>query len=128
MATLASYDLCPDLIDLILKTRDIIAHEQRWLATIPPPVQHDSECRSDQQEQCELAWGAVWILNIGRQVIHVDPLFRLESYGAANAIQALDVPGMSYGCLKLTVEEVIRQDGFDYIHKVCNAAMAQLNL
>jgi len=128
MTTLASYDLCPDLIDLVVKTRDIISREQRRLATIPPPVQHHPTCRSDQQERCESAWGAVWILNIGRQVIHVDPLFRLESYRASEAIQALDIPAMSHGCLKLTVEDVISQDGFDYIYKVCSAAVARLNL
>ena len=107
LPTLASYDLCPDIIDLIVKTRDIVAQEQRRLATIPPPVEHHSDCRPRQQERCELAWAAVWILNIGRQIIHIDPLFRLEPYGAADALQALDAPGMSHGCLKLTVEKVI---------------------
>ena len=65
MAALASYDLCPDIIDLIIKTRDIITREQRRLATIPPPVQHHPDCRFPQQEQCEFAWAAAWVLNIG---------------------------------------------------------------
>lgn len=128
LPTLASYDLCPDLIDLIVKTRDIIAREQRRLATIPPPAEHHPKCQPRQQEQCELAWAAVWILNIGRQIIHVDPLFRLEPYSAADALRALDAPGMSGGCLELTVEKVLEQDGFDYIHKVCKAALGRLNL
>ena len=38
LPTLAPYDLRPDLIDLIVKVRDIIAWEQHRLATIPPPV------------------------------------------------------------------------------------------
>jgi len=100
IATLASYDLSLDLIDLIIKTRDVIAREQRRLATIPPPVQHNPRCRSHQQGRCESAWAAAWILNIGRQVIHVDPLFRLEPHGAADAIQALEVPGMSDVCFR----------------------------
>ena len=71
---------------------------------------------------------AAWILNIGRQVIHVDPVFRLESYQAADAIRALAVPSMPYGCLELTVQEILERDGFNYIHNVCDAALAQLNL
>ena len=126
LSTLSAYDLSPDLIDLILKTRDVIAREQRRLATIPPPVHHHSKCRLNRREQCEFAWAAAWILNIGRQIVHVDPLFRLESYKAADAIRGLDVPSMSEGCLSLTIEKVLRHDAFDYIHKVCSAAMAQL--
>ena len=127
---LSDYDLCPNLIDLIIKTRDIISREQRRLATIPPPVEHHSECRrrSTQRERCESAWMTAWLLNIGRQVVHVDPLFRLESYRAPEVIRGLIVPGMPEPCLKLTVAKTLEGDAFDYIHKVSTAALAQLDL
>jgi len=130
LSILSDYDLCPNLIDLIIKTRDLISREQRRLATIPPPVEHHSECRrrSTQREKCELAWMTAWLLNIGRQIMHVDPLFRLESYRAADVIQGLVIPGMPEPCLKLTVAKTLEGDAFDYIYKVSTAALAQLKL
>lgn len=126
---LSGYDLCPNIIDLVVKTRDIIGREQRRLATIPPPVEHHSECRGRaRRERCESAWVSTWVLNIGRQVVHVDPLFRLESYKSADAIRALEVPGMSEGCLRLTKAKVLEGDAFDYIYKVCTAALAQIGM
>ena len=38
------------------------------------------------------------------------------------------VSGMSVQCLELTVERTIDGDAFDYIHKVCTLALAQLGL
>jgi len=129
MAMLSGHDLCPDLIDLIIKTRNLIGREQRRLATIPPPVDHHPECRGRaQQGRCKSAWVTTWLLNVGRQVVHVDPLFRLESYNSARTIQALVAPGMSEGCLKLTRAMVLEGDAFDYIHKVCTDALKQINL
>ena len=125
--TLSGYDLCPNLIDLVVKTRDLIGREQRRLATIPPPVEHHSECRGPtRQERCKSAWVSAWVLNVGCQIVHVDPLFRLESYKSANVIQMLVVPGMSEGCLGLTKAKVLEGDAFDYIYKVCTAALAQI--
>jgi len=127
MDTLSGYDLCPDLIDLIIKTRDIIGREQRRLATIPPPVDHHPECRGcAQQERCKSTWVSTWVLNVGRQVVHVDPLFHLESYNSARTIQALLAPGMFEGCLELTKARVLEADAFDYIYNVCTAALAQI--
>ena len=128
MTALSGLDLCPDLIDLIVKTRDIIGREQRRLATIPPPVEHHPECRHAQRERCESAWVSAWVLNIGRQVVHVDPLFRLESYKGAYAVQALVAPGVTEDCLDLTKATVLEGDAFDYIYKVCTAALAQIGL
>jgi len=129
LLTLSGYDLCPNLIDLVIKTRDIVGREQRRLATIPPPVEHHFGCRGHtRRERCESAWVFTWVLNIGRQIVHVDPLFRLESYKAVDAIQALVVPGMSEGCLALTKEKVLEGDAFDYIYKVCTAALAQIGM
>lgn len=129
MVTLSGYDLCPDLVDLIIKTRDIIGREQRRLATIPPPVDHHPGCRGrTQQERCKSAWVSAWVLGIGRQVVHVDPLFRLESYNSARAIQALVAPGMSEECLEFTKARVLEADAFDYIYKVCTAALAQIDM
>ena len=71
---------------------------------------------------------AAWILTIGRQVVHVEPLFQLKRYQAAEAIKALVVPGMYKRCLELTVETTLQGEGFDYIDKVCTAALAQLGL
>ena len=60
-------------------------------------------------------------------LIHVDPLFQLQPYRAADAVRGLVVPSMSEHCLRLTVKRVIEGDGFDYVHKVCTAALAQLS-
>ena len=129
LLTLSNYDLCPNLIDLVVKTRDLIGREQRRPATIPPPVAHHSDCRGRaQRERCASAWVSTWVLNIGRQLVHVDPLFRLESYRAVEAVQALVVPGMSEGCLRLTKAAVVEGDAFDYIYKVCTAALAQIGV
>lgn len=123
---LSGYDLCTNLIDLIIKTRDLIGREQRRLATIPPPVHHHSGCRRVQRERCESAWVSTWVLNIGRQIVHVDPLFRLESYKSVDAIHGLVVPGMPDECFRLTKARVLGGDAFDYIHKVCTAALNQI--
>jgi len=125
---LAGYDLSLEIVDLVIKTRDIVSREQRRLATLPPPVHHHINCVRHQREKCSEAWRAAWILAIGRKVVHVDPLFQLQPYQAADAIRALFVPGMSEHCLELTVEKTIEGDAFDYVHKVCAAALAQLNL
>ena len=125
---LASYDLSLEIIDLVIKTRDVISREQRRLATLPPPVSHHVNCGRHHREACGEAWRAAWILAIGRQVVHVDPLFQLQPYQAAEAVRGLVVPSMSEHCLKLTVERIIEGDAFDYVHKVCTAALAQLNL
>jgi len=100
------------------------------MAMIPPPVEHHPECQRHptQREKCELAWTTVWLLNVGRQIVHVDPLFRLESYRAADVIRALVVPSMPDPCFKLTVAKTLEGDAFDYIYKVCTAALAQLDL
>jgi len=129
VVALSGHDLCPVLVDLIIKTRDIIGREQRRLATIPPPVEHHPECRGGtQRERCESAWVSTWVLNVGRQVVHVDPLFRLESYKSAYTIQSLVAPGVSEGCLELTKATVLEGDAFDYIYNVCTAALAQIGL
>ena len=125
---LASYDLSLDIIDLVIKTRDIVSREQCRLATLPPLVSHHANCSRHHRENCSEAWRAAWILSIGRRVIHVDPLFQLRPYQAAEVIRGLAVPGMSEHCLELTVERTIDGDAFDYIHKVCTAALAQLGL
>jgi hypothetical protein len=33
---------------------------------------------------------------------------------------------MSDRCLKLTIEKIAEGDTFDYVHKICTAALAQL--
>ena len=71
---------------------------------------------------------STWVLNIGRQIVHVDPLFRLESYKSADIIRALIVPGMSEECLMLTKAKVLEGDAFDYMYKVCTAALAQIGM
>ena len=125
---LAGYDLSLDIIDLIIKTRDVVSREQRRLATLPPPVSHHKNCGRHQREKCNEAWRAAWILAIGRKIVHVDPLFQLQPYQAADVIRGLVVPSMSECCLELTVEKTIEGDAFDYVHKVCTAALVQLNL
>jgi len=127
---LAGYDLSLEILDLVIRTRDIVSREQRRLATLPPPAYHHINCGQYQRERCTEAWRAAWILAIGRQVVHVDPVFQLQSYQAADAIRELVVPGMSEHCLKLTVERTAEasSDAFDYVHKICTAALAQLNL
>ena len=65
-------------------------------------------------------------MKIGRQIVHVNPMFRLEAYKAVDVVRALVVPSMSEGCLELTVEKVLECDAFDYIYNVCSTAMAQL--
>ena len=128
LSLLAGYDLSLEIIDLIIKTRDVISCEQHRLATLPPPVNHHALCRQRQREKCSEAWRAAWILAIGRKVVHVDPLFQLQYYQAADAIRGLVVPGMSEYCLELTVARTIEGDASDYIDKVCTAALAQLSL
>ena len=126
---LSSHDLSLNLIDLVIKTRDLIGREQRRLATIPPPVDHDFSCQGRaRRERCESTWAFTWVFNIGRQVIHVDPLFRLESYKSADVIRALVVPGMSEECFRLTKARVLAGDAFDYIHNVCTAALTQIGV
>ena len=125
---LANYDLSLEIIDLVIKTRDIVFREQRRLATLAPPVSHHVDCGQYRRDKCNEAWKAAWILAIGRQVVHVDPLFQLQPYQAANAIRALVVPGMSNRCLELTIEKIAQGDAFDYLGKVCTAALAQLNV
>jgi len=126
---LSSYDLSLEIVDLIIKTRDLVSREQRRLATLPPPVNHHPGCLR-KREGCGEAWAAAWILAIGRQIVHVEPLFQLQSYQAAEAIKALVVPGMSEHCLDLTIARTIEGhgDAFDYVDKVCSAALAQINL
>jgi hypothetical protein len=125
---LACYDLSLEIVDLVIKTRDIISREQRRLATLPPPVSHHENCGRHQREKCSEAWMVAWILAIGRKVVHVDPLFQLQPYQAADAVRGLVVPGMSKRCLELTVERTIEGDAFDYVHKVSTAALAKLSL
>lgn len=125
---LLGYDLSLDIIDLVVKTRDIISREQRRLATHPPPVEHHPECPQHKREKCDEAWAAAWILAIGRQVIHVEPLFQLQPYQAAGALNALVVPGMSEYCLELTIARTLEGDGFDYVDNICTAALTQLGL
>lgn len=127
LSLLAGYDLSLEVVDLVIKTRDIVSREQRRLATIPPPVNHHVDCGRHQRERCGEAWRAAWIISIGRKVVHVDPMFQLQPYQAADAVRALVVPGMSEHCLQLTVKRTIEGDGFDYVHKVCTAALAQLS-
>ena len=130
ITTLSGYDMCPDLIDLIIKTRDIIGREQRRLATIPPPVVHhyDEWQTSAQRDRCESMWVSTWVMNIGRQIIHVDPMFHLENYGSADAVRELVAPCMPERCLRLTKAMVLEGDVFNYIYKVCTAALARINL
>lgn len=128
LSLLAGYDVSLEIIDLVIKTRDLISRERRRLATLPPLVSHDINCGRHQREKCGEAWMAAWILSIGRKVIHVDPLFQLQPYQAADAVRGLVVPGMSDHCLQLTVDRTIEGDAFDYVHKVCTAALAQLSL
>ena len=125
---LTSYDLSLEIIDLVIKTRDLISRERRRLATLPPPANHHTNCRQHQHEKCGEAWRAAWILAIGRRVVHVDPLFQLQNYQAADAIRGLVVPGMSEYCLELTIGRTTEGDAFDYVDKVCTAALAQLSL
>jgi hypothetical protein len=125
---LSGYDLSLEIVDLVVKTRDVISREQRRLATHPPPVEHHPECPQRKREKCNEAWMAAWILAIGRQVVHVEPLFQLQSYQAAGALKALVVPGMSEHCLELTIAETLGGDGFDYVDKICTAALTQLGL
>lgn len=125
---LSSYDPSLEVIDLVVKTRDIIFREQRRLATLPPPVHHHTRCLQQRRDRCNEAWIAAWILAIGRQVIHVESLFQLQPYQAADAVKALVVPDMSDHCLKLTIERTLEGDAFDYVDKVCTAALAQLSL
>ena len=125
---LSSYDLSLEIIDLVIKTREAISREQRRLATIPPPVTHHRECPQRKREECNKAWMAAWILTIGRQVVHVETLFQLQRYQAAEAIQALVVPGMSEHCLECTIKKTLEGDGFDYVDKVCTFALAQLGV
>ena len=125
---LAGYDLSLDIVDLIIKTRDVVSREQRRLATLPPPVSHHKNCGRHQREKCNEAWRTAWILAISRKIVHVDPLFQLQPYQAADVIRGLVVPGMSECCLELTVKKTIEGDAFDYVHKVCTAALVQLNL
>jgi len=110
----------------VIKTRDIISREQHRLATLPPPVSHHPLCPQQKREECNKAWMAAWILTIGRQVVHVETLFQLQRYQAAEAIQALVVPGMSEHCLELTIKTALEGDAFDYVDKVCTFALAQL--
>ena len=63
---LTSYDLSLEIVDLVIKTRDIISREQRRLATLPPPVNHHTGCGRHQREKCNEAWRTAWILAIGR--------------------------------------------------------------
>jgi len=125
---LSGYDLSLEVIDLVIKTRDIISREQRRLATLPPPVSHHPECPQQEWEECNKAWMAAWILTIGRQVVHVESLFQLQRYQAVEAIQALVVPDMSEGCLELTIAKTLEGDGFDYVDKVCTIALRQLSM
>lgn len=125
---LSSHDLSLEVIDLVIKTRDLVSREQRRLATLPPPVTHHRDCPVHKWENCDKAWMAAWILVIGRQVVHVDSIFQLRPYQAAEAIRALVVPGMSKHCLELTIERTVEGDGFDYVDNVCTAALAQLGL
>jgi len=131
LKSLAVYNLSPNLIDLIMiKTCNIISREQRRLVAIPPSVEHHSDCRrrSAQREKCELAWMTGWLLNVGRQIVHVDPLFRLESYRAPDVIRGLVVLSMPEPCLKLIVAKTLEGDAFDYAYKVCTQALEQLDL
>lgn len=125
---LSGHDLSLEIVDLIVKTRDVVSREQRRLATLPPPVEHHPGCSRHKRDGCNEAWAAAWILAIGRQVVHVEPLFQLQSYQAAEAIKALVVPGMSEHCLELTIARTIEGDAFDYVDKVCSAALAQVGL
>ena len=121
-------DLSLEIIDLVIKTRDLISREQCWLATLPPPVSHHQDCPPHKWENCNKAWMAAWILVIGCQVVHVDSIFQLRPYQAVEAIRALVVPGMSEHCLELTIERTVEGDGFDYVDNVCTAALTQLGL
>ena len=107
LSLLAGYDLSLEIIDLVIKTREVVSREQRRLATFPPPVSHHTNCGKYQREKCSATWKAAWILAIGRQIIHVEPLFQLSRpYQAVDAIRALVVPGTSGDCLELTVERI----------------------
>lgn len=123
---LYGYDLSLEIVDLVVKTHDIVSREQRRLATVPPPVDHHRGCPQHKRQMCGEAWIVAWILAIGRQVVHVDPLFQLAPYQAEDAVRALVVPGMSEQCLKLTIAKTLEGDGFDYLYKICTAALAQL--
>ena len=125
---LANYDPSFEAIDLVIKTRDIVFREQRRLATLAPPVSHHVDCGQYKRDGCNEAWKAAWILAIGRRVVHVEPHFQLQPYQAADAIRALVVPGMSKRCLELTVEKIVDGDAFNYLGKICTAALAQLNV
>ena len=125
---LANYDLSLEIIDLVVKTRDVVFREQRRLATLAPPVNHHVNCGRRQREKCNEAWKAAWILAIGRKIVHVDPLFQLQPYQVAETIRGLVVPDMSDHCFEATVERVIEGDAFDYVHKISTAALARLNL
>lgn len=124
---LAGYDLSLEVIDLVIKTREVVSREQRRLATLPPPVSHNISCGRNQRDSCNEAWKAAWILAIGRRVVHVEPSFQLQPYQAAGAIRSLVVPGMSDRCLESTVERIIEYgDAFDYVDKICTTALVQL--
>ena len=123
---LANYDLSLEIIDLVIKTWDIVFREQRRLATLAPPVNHHTNCGRRQREKCNEAWKAAWILAIGRKVVHVDSLFQLQPYQAADAIRGLSVPDMSDHCLESTVERILEGDAFDYVYKISTAALARL--
>jgi hypothetical protein len=125
---LANYDLSLEIIDLVIKARDLVFREQRRLATVPPPVSHHRSCGQREHEKCNEAWKAAWILAIGRQIVHVEPIFQLQAYQVAGELRKLVVPGMSTHCLRLTVEVIIEGDAFDYVEKICTAALAQLGL
>lgn len=74
-----------EVIDLAMKTREIISREQRRLATLPPPVNHHVNTSARGATGVEGRMDP----NDWPYVVLVDLIFQLQPYQAADTIKDL---------------------------------------
>jgi hypothetical protein len=111
-----------EVLDLILKTRDILDTERRRLAAIPPVAIRGPEC--SDHHVCQKAWTEAWVLKIGRRLIHPQGHYRLEYYEGSDEVMKLKIPGMNPACRHLTTEMVTEEgDGFAFEQAVIQQAL-----
>jgi hypothetical protein len=110
---------------ILSKAKEAIKKNRRAVAMIPPQILHCEECKTPQL--CDESWEVGWWWKMGRKILRPERLFAMRFPGEANrAVEELDVPGVTPGCLEWVKEWVAQSSGFDGEEKIVDAAVKKL--
>jgi hypothetical protein len=119
-------EIVPEVVDLIIRTRDLLEQERRRLFVVPPQALHSKACTSNNT--CSDSWHTAWTTQIGRLLVHPHRAFQLQCADGPKVVSKMKVPGMHRECLALTVSEERIALGFRFEENVIEAALTSHHL